>query len=54
MPDSELKKALIDRNLLTYGNYKKFINIRGKQIIDFLSKKTEITDADFEILNVSE
>lgn len=54
VPDSELKKALIDRNLLTYSNYKKFIDIRGKQIIEFLSKKTEITDADFEILNVSE
>jgi len=47
VPDGELKKALIDRDMLDYRKYKNFIKIRGKAILDQLQNTIEITNDDF-------
>jgi hypothetical protein len=48
--EKELKAALIDRDLLDYRRYNTFLKRRGKSIFSKLSKKTGISEADFESL----
>jgi len=50
VPDGELKKALIDRNMLDYRKYKHFIEIRSKAILDQMQNAIEITNDDFILL----
>jgi len=51
VPDKELKAALIDRGLLDYRRYNTFLRKRKKAIIEKLSRKTEISEKDFEFLH---
>jgi len=48
VPDSELKRAFIERDMLDYRKYRKFIQKRGEAIKDHVKKTLEFTDADFE------
>ena len=47
VPDKELKKALIDRNMLDYRRYNTFLEERGKSIIKKLTKKIGFKEVDF-------
>jgi len=47
--DKELKKALIDRNMLDYRRYNSFINNRSKIIVEKLIKKIGFMDSDFSV-----
>jgi len=48
VPDSELQRAFIERDMLDYRKYRKFIQRRGEAIKDHVKKTLEFTDADFE------
>lgn len=48
--DKQLAKALIDREMLDYRRYRKFIEHRGEAIIDGLAKKIGIGEQDFLVL----
>jgi 5-methylcytosine-specific restriction endonuclease McrA len=50
VPKRELKAALIDKELLDYRRYNNFIKERENEIIKKLSKRTGISESDFEFL----
>ncbi len=54
VPDSELRRALIDRQLLKYPSYKKFIKSRGEKMLDRVKKKLGFCDDDFAFLREEE
>lgn len=45
--DAELKRALIDRNLLDYGSYKDFLKEREAKILAAVKKELRLSDSDF-------
>src|SRR5437879_1502317 len=47
--ESVLKKALIDRDLLEYRSYRRFLIERKERIIDNLKKELEFSDSDFQL-----
>jgi len=47
VPDKELEKAMIDRNMLDYRRYNTFLEKRGKSIIEKLKQKIGFSEADF-------
>ena len=51
VPDKELKRALIDRELLDYRRYRTFLRTRAEKIINALEKRIGLTDKDFEFLH---
>lgn len=51
--DAELKRALIDRELLNYNRYRKFLKQRGSLILGVLEKEIGLTQADFEEIRIS-
>lgn len=48
VPKSEMKRALIEPNMLDYRKYKKFLREREDAVVLKLKKKIGFTDADFE------
>jgi uncharacterized protein with ParB-like and HNH nuclease domain len=54
VPDSIMKKALIDRTLLNYQKYNKFLKIRGQEIVNSVKRKIGFSSSEFEILNVGD
>ena len=50
VPEKELKKALIDREMLDYRRYNKFLKQRGDAIVDKLARKIGFKEADFSDL----
>lgn len=48
VPDSELKRALIDREMLNYGRYKRFIKQRGGKIKSYVQKTLGFSEEDFQ------
>lgn len=46
--DADLKKACINRDMLTYSKYRRFIKERSQQIIKTVQKKLDIGDSDFD------
>ena len=48
VPDNELKRAIIDRDMLDYRKYNTFLKYRGEEIVSRLRKKIGFKDADFE------
>lgn len=46
--DQQLKRALIRRDLLTYGRYRTFLRTREEAILKKLKGKLELSDADFQ------
>lgn len=46
--DTQLQKALIDRTMLDYRKYRKFIHARRALMLQSLSKKIALTDADLK------
>jgi len=47
--NTEMKKALIDRDMLDYRFYRKFLNQRGEKILAYVKKKVGFKDDDFSI-----
>ena len=47
--DSELKRALIDRDLLDYSQYKKFLRKRERLILMNVAKKLSISPNDYNV-----
>jgi hypothetical protein len=45
--DTELKRALIDREALDYRRFTTFVKTRSAQIIDVVKKRIQFTDEDF-------
>lgn len=45
--DSELARALIDREMLDYRRFRKFYKDRGNKIIETVKKRLEFSDRDF-------
>ena len=39
VPDAELKRALIERNLLDFRHYRKFITVRSEKIVTKIREK---------------
>jgi hypothetical protein len=50
VPDTELKKALIDRKLLNYRRYGTFLKKREEAIIKNLSERIGLGEEDFKVL----
>ena len=50
VPDKELKRALIDRELLDYRRYRTFLRTREEKIITILEKRIGLSDKDFKFL----
>ncbi|MCY4303726.1 MAG: DUF262 domain-containing protein [Aestuariivita sp.] len=50
VPDKELKRALIDRELLDYRRYRTFLRTREEEIITILEKRIGLSDKDFKFL----
>jgi hypothetical protein len=48
VPDSELKKALIDKDFLDYRRYTTFINDRSEKILKKVKDKLDFWDDNFE------
>ena len=48
VPDSEMKRAFIDKDMFNYNYYRRFIKERGKLIIDDVKKKLSLSIDDFE------
>ncbi|MCK4821736.1 DUF262 domain-containing protein [bacterium] len=48
VPDSELKRAFIDREMLNYGRYKRFIKQRGEKIKSYVQKTLGFSEEDFQ------
>ncbi|KQM51196.1 hypothetical protein ASE69_07725 [Sphingomonas sp. Leaf208] len=48
--DKTLNEALIDRSLLSYKSYKRFVRQRRENIVALLHERTGITDDDFSIV----
>ncbi len=48
VPDSELKRAFVDRDMLDYRKYKSFIKTRGEKIKNNVMKILEFTEGDFD------
>jgi hypothetical protein len=46
--ESEMKRALIDRNMLDYRRFRTFIKERSGKIRSVVSKRLEFSDVDFE------
>jgi hypothetical protein len=46
--DSEMKRALIDRDMLQYNRFRTFINTRSENIRTVVAKRLEFSDTDFE------
>ncbi len=49
LPDSELDRAYIDRELLDYRRYKTFLKKRGEKIQLHVKKELGISDTDFQV-----
>lgn len=47
---AEMKRALIDPDMLDFRMYRSFLKERGQSIIDLVRKKIGFTDADFKVL----
>lgn len=47
--DSELKKAFIDRTMLDYRYYRRFIRHRREKVMNYVKKKIGFLDEDFNI-----
>lgn len=45
--DEEMKRALIDRDLLDYPMFRSFLKNRGKQILELIKTRLNFTDKDF-------
>ncbi len=52
--DKELKKALIDRDMLEYRKFRRFLNERQNKIVECLKKKIGYSDSDFESISISD
>jgi hypothetical protein len=46
--DSEMKRAIIDREMLHYGRFRTFIKERSEKIRAVVGKRLELSDEDFE------
>jgi len=46
--DSEIKRAVIDRDMLHYGRFRTFIKERSEKIRTVVAKRLEFTNGDFE------
>ena len=51
VPDTELERALINRDLLDYRRYKSFLEERASLILKALGKKLAFSDGDFKKTN---
>ena len=51
VPDKELQRALIDKDLLDYRRYGTFLDKRGKAILQTLTKKIGFNEKDFNVLD---
>ena len=51
VPASEMKRALIDRPLLDYRRYRKFINTRSQQLLEVVTREVGLSPDDFLTLN---
>jgi hypothetical protein len=50
VPETELKNALIEREMLDYGKYRAFLKKRAYAIVEKLSRKTGLSSKDFSEL----
>ena len=48
VPDKEMKRALIDRELLNYGRYSSFLSSRAAAILKAITKEIGLSEADFQ------
>lgn len=49
VPDSELQRAYIEKEMLDYQHYKKFLKTREMKILDHVKKELNISDSDFDV-----
>ena len=49
VPDTVLKNALIDRDLLDYRRYKTFLAKREREILEHVRKKLNLSEMDFDV-----
>ena len=54
VPDEELDRALINRDMLDYKEFPKFIKARSQQMIDKVKNRLQFTDKDFRGLEDEE
>jgi hypothetical protein len=47
VPEQELERALIDRDLLNYHEFPKFLRVRSEQMIQKVQHRLQFTDKDF-------
>lgn len=47
VPDTELRRAQIDRDMLDYRKYPTFLLERGERLVDVVSRRTGLRDEDF-------
>ena len=47
VPDEELERALIDRSMLDYRYFSKFVKSRSQQMVDKVRTRLQFTDTDF-------
>jgi hypothetical protein len=45
--DAEMKRAIIDRDMLDYRRYNSFLKDRSAKIVEAVQKKLGFSDADF-------
>ena len=49
VPDAELKRALIDREMLDYRKYSTFLIERSERLVEVVSRRTGLCDEDFAL-----
>ena len=54
VPDGELERALIGRDMLDYKEFPKFIKARSQQMIDKVKNRLQFADKDFQALEDEE
>lgn len=52
IPDSELQKAYIDRTLLDYKKYRKFLKTRENQLLEHVKRELDLEDEDYSYSSV--
>jgi len=50
VPANEMKRAFIDIDMLQYNYFKRFIKERGEYILDAVTKKLNIKESDFDVI----
>jgi hypothetical protein len=50
--ESELKRAFIDRDLLDYSHFRKFLQTRGGEIIESIKQKLDFSESDFQGVSI--